>query len=365
MRLPCFALALVVAACSGDPRSEVEPSGPPAAGTDGDPASNESTADAPDAEDDADPSADGTTGNDADDASGGDPIFDVPSGDSIPGVGCQKVDFVFVVDASGSMLDEQAALEASFPAFRAEIEDTLELDDFRLMVLDTGATPGGGAPCDFTLGAGRTHDGAGADCGLDGARYVDGSVADLDAAFTCMASVGTQADGNERTMDALLSGLGSQTLPGGCNEGFVRDDAILVVTIITDEEDAPDDIQDLPSVFPPYHFACAGVDDDPNSSGDPESWREELVALKNGDEDAVVLLALIGDCDLGGCEPVTIAGEDGSVVTGAEPAPRLRALANSFAHGSTGPICAADYAPFFSDAVSIIDTACDEFEPEG
>ena len=44
---------------------------------------------------------------------------------------------------------------------------------------------------------------------------------------------------------------------------------------------------------------------------------------------------------------------------------RLRSFAESFTHGAWASVCAADYAPFFIDAVATIDTTCDEFVPEG
>ena len=49
----------------------------------------------------------------------------------------------------------------------------------------------------------------------------------------------------------------------------------------------------------------------------------------------------------------------------AEASPRLRQFAESFTYGTTGSICSPDYAPFFDASVSVIDTACQEFEPPG
>ena len=51
---------------------------------------------------------------------GGGPKFDVAGGNTGPGdgeMGCQKVDFLFVIDNSGSMEDEQNNLINSFPGF--------------------------------------------------------------------------------------------------------------------------------------------------------------------------------------------------------------------------------------------------------
>lgn len=279
------------------------------------------------------------------------------------GMGCEKVDFLFVIDSSRSMQDEQDNLLASFPGFITAIEQTLEIDDLNLMVIDAGLIAGAG--CDGILGAGRVTSSTGQDCMLAGGqRYATAAQPDLVAAFTCMASRGFMGPGDEQTMDALLAGVGPLTAPGACNDGFMRDDAILVVTIITDEEDSPLDGNPLP----PLDGSCASADSDPNSAGDPVAWHDELVALKGGDEDAVVVLSLIGDCDIGGSCP-GIATDDPSdplaPVTGAEPAPRLREFTQSFGYGSVGPVCAADYAPFFEAAVSVIESACDDFIPQG
>jgi hypothetical protein len=178
-----------------------------------------------------------------------------------------------------------------------------------------------------------------------------------------MGARGFDGDPNEQTMNAMTAALGPLAADGECNEGFLRDDAVLVVTIITDEEDSPGDAVANPS----FDGACEPVDDDPNSSGDPAAWHDAVIAAKNGDPDAMVVLGLIGDCDVGGaCPGIAFDPFDPAApVTGAEPAPRIRQFATSFGYGSVGPVCAADYSGFFADAVSVIQSACDEFDPPG
>ncbi|MCH9683891.1 MAG: hypothetical protein K0V04_20835 [Deltaproteobacteria bacterium] len=275
--------------------------------------------------------------------------------------GCEKVDFLFVIDSSRSMEDEQDNLLTSFPGFITAIEQTLEIDDFNLMVVDAGVVAGAG--CDGTLGAGRVTSGSGQNCNLVGAqRYATADQPDLPAAFTCMGSRGFQGPGDEQTMDSLTTALGPLTDVGQCNEGFLRDDAILVVTIISDEEDSPLDN----SAAPPLDGTCSPADSDPNSAGDPAVWRDQVVAAKSGDQDAVVVLSLIGDCDVGGnCPGIELEDplDPLGPVSGAEPAPRLREFTQSFGFGSVGPVCADDYAPFFEQAVSVIESACDDFVP--
>ena len=58
---------------------------------------------------------------------------------------------------------------------------------------------------------------------------MDSSQPDPYNAFQCIAQVGTDGDSSERPMEALIASLSPamQDAPG-CNQGFLRDDAILV-----------------------------------------------------------------------------------------------------------------------------------------
>lgn len=277
------------------------------------------------------------------------------------GEGCEKVDFVFIIDSSPSMADEQVALLASFPGFINAIEQDLMLNDFHVMVIDAGATAGAG--CESTLGAGRVTSSTGQDCGLVGGnRYATQDQPDLSAAFSCMGNRGANGPGNEQTMDSLLAGIGPLSGGGQCNDGFVRDDAVLVVTIVSDEEDDPSDIVPIPSL----DGTCEPADTDTNSAGNPMSWYDDIVAIKNGDSKAAVVLSLIGDCDsTGNCGGIVFDALNPTATTGAEPAPRLRQFTNLWEFGSVGPVCAPDYTPFFEEAVSVIGSACDDFKPPG
>ena len=212
-------------------------------------------------------------------------------------LGCRKIDFLFVIDDSVSMADEQQRLIDGFPGFMRGVQDTIAEFDHHVMVVTTGSQEMSFDPCENELGTGRVRGSEAQDCGLltdflNGQRYVDPSHGDIESAFSCIADVGTDGDGDEKTVWALAEAITTQNAPGMCNEGFLRDDAILVVTIISDEEDSPED-------GPP------ASDNDDNSPGDPALWRDGLLAAKHGDEEAVVLLALVGDSDLDDaqCEP--------------------------------------------------------------
>ncbi len=270
--------------------------------------------------------------------------------------GCQKIDFLFVVDNSGSMADEQQNLATSFPGFISSIQNTVKAEDYHIMVIDTDAGnaflqscfvvcailpecegyPCNNLPkaegCDAALGTGLTEDPKDKACGVTGGkRYMVDGQPNLSDTFQCLAKVGTDGDGSERPMEAMITSVSSLNGPGECNDGFLRKDALLVVTFITDEED------------------------EGKSNGAPVGWNAGLVAAKYGAEKSIVVLGLIGDPD----QPNPVCSD------GAEASPRLRAFAESFTYGTWGSICSPDYAPFFDAAVSVIDTACKEFEPPG
>jgi hypothetical protein len=285
--------------------------------------------------------------------------------------GCQKVDFLFVIDNSGSMKDEQDALIAAFPEFMATIRDVVTID-YHVLVTDTDhATDGewacqaenydlqddcvdwcatkcpagcdcachgvqcGPWGCERELGGGIVSN-DGHWCGIEGGkRHMDAAQPALAETFACLAEVGTYGNGHELPMGAALAALTTQSEPGHCNEGFLRDDAILVVTVITDEED----------------FG--------KTPGNPDEWARVMVEAKGGDPDAIVALALVGDNDQP--NPSCLPYNDGM---GASGAPRIRAWAQEFTHGLWGSVCAPSYAAFFADAVGQIDTACTHFVPE-
>src|SRR5262245_50681890 len=82
----------------------------------------------------------GTTGVDATTTTTGPhpPKLDVGANTESVGTekGCHKADFLFVIDNSTSMEDEQDSLIASFSGFIATIEDTLMAQDYHILVVD-------------------------------------------------------------------------------------------------------------------------------------------------------------------------------------------------------------------------------------
>jgi hypothetical protein len=188
--------------------------------------------------------------------------------------------------------------------------------------------------CENILGAGVTYPrGAGAsnvDCDFStGMRYMDSSEGiQLIGKFSCAAQVGDgSTEDPERPMEAMVEAVTEDSSAvATCNDGFLRDDAILVVTFITDEDDDAGD----------------------GSSGSADQWYQTLVDAKNGDPTAVVMLGIYGP---GSC---------------AESSSRLDSFMDMWGdQGLKGDVCASNYESFFSSAVDLIDTTCDGFIPPG
>jgi uncharacterized repeat protein (TIGR01451 family) len=274
--------------------------------------------------------------------------------------GCAKIDFLFVIDSSESMTAHQKNLVDSFPGFVAAMQDAVDADDWHVMVVDTDAQWGGSACanacttlgtcpdepafacdtpppelCDIVIGAGIVapfgQAATNGVCEVGGdARYIGPAAPDLLDSFTCVARVGVDGNSEERTADAVIAAIDpAASAADGCNSGFLRDDAILVVTIITDEADA-------------------------DSSGSPQEWHDAIVAAKHDDPDAIVVLGLLPDADLDA--PMCDDDDVGGVVA---------ELVDSFPTGQRASVCEADYGPFLADAVSVIAQTCNDFVPPG
>ncbi|MBI5486350.1 MAG: hypothetical protein HY905_03360 [Deltaproteobacteria bacterium] len=172
-----------------------------------------------------------------------------------------KVDLVVVVDNSRSMQEEQAALVANFPALIDELmapsdPDHTPVIDLNVAIVSTDMGSAGYqlSTCSEGLwGYDRGDDGcflhtprtAGSGCLVDYPGFLRrnpdnaGSypLSDMGRDFGCMATLGTNGCGFEQQLEAARKGLVDHTLAGDCNAGFLRNDSILAVVVVSDEED--------------------------------------------------------------------------------------------------------------------------------
>jgi len=129
----------------------------------------------------------------------------------------KKLDIVWIIDNSGSMADEQAALGANFSAF---IQDFMTKNvDFKMAITTTDTTDGqkgvmvSGSDTKLTSTA----------AALNAQGFLDD--------FNGLIKVGTRGSGNEKGLEASE---GFMQLYGN---SFLRSDAYLAVVIVSDEED--------------------------------------------------------------------------------------------------------------------------------
>lgn len=272
-----------------------------------------------------------------------------------PPMGCKgKIDFLFVISRSGVMGPAQDQLVAAAPAFISTIQAQFDEFDVHIMVVDSVEDwwvedcedkacgtcdidpdyPCGYKPsvCDKTVGAGTVFN-AGPNtmdvpCELGGHRYITKDTPDMKGAFECIARVGTW--GNNAMADALVAAVSpqlnaSEPEPGGCNAGFLRDDALLVLTMIGPEDN--------------------GVG---GSQGKWQEWRQAVVDAKHGDLNAIVALGIISGPD---CKPQP------------DPDIRLCNLIPSFPNSVLEHLTLENYGDAFDKAAVLALDACSSFVP--
>ncbi len=165
-------------------------------------------------------------------------------------------------------------------------------------------------------------------CPIDGGRrYLVKGQKDLAGTFECIARVGGSG------WDSLGQALTAAVAPpmnklGGCNPGFLRDDALLMVTFI------------------------ASNPDQKQSEGTPSQWAKAVIDAKHGDDKSVVMFN-IGGCDCGPYE-----GE-------CHPFDRLCTLTTMFPYHHRIDVLTEPVGPGFAKAADLVETACAGFVPPG
>jgi hypothetical protein len=287
-----------------------------------------------------------------DDGAGDDSTVDGGGPGSNPGSGsdnpqaqeCNKMDIVFVVDDSGSMAEEQTNLATNFPMFATLLQNYTNADgdhvDFRIAVTTTGKS------IDYTISLGMGFpDLPMSESDVDGVfqnncgpseRWLDSSdTTDLG----CRANVGTSGASIEMPMLMADHSLTEQAGGGGPNAGFLRDDALLAVVMLTDEDD-----QSVTG-----NNFTVGVDGIPPIDYQPADLIHTLDTLK-GDRSrwAAAVIAGDGDC----------SSSFGDAVNAA----RLKDFVNQANSGSTqavfSSICDGDLSIGLQKALDTFQAAC-------
>lgn len=261
--------------------------------------------------------------------------FDVgalPDASEPPGSeGCKHVDVVIAIDNSGSMQEEIEALAGpvfdSFPQALLDVGNGL--DDFQLGVIDACNDPpflhdtGAGGACNYTSGT----------------NYMVSSSPALFDEYHCVTEL-TQSgymgmdddcsgENDDEQPASTAAGVVSPPAVDGANAGFLRDDAVLFIVAITDEDEQPVPDQSAQEIA------------------------DRIIAAK-GTINNVVFLGIGGGSDC-----------DGPYGT-ADDAVLLREISLIFADQSRGlfwDLCQGNLEQAFQAALAVVDSACIEFEP--
>lgn len=267
---------------------------------------------------------------------------------------CRKMDLVFVVDDSGSMAEEQNNLASNFPMFATVLNDyrlgSGEELDYRAAVTTTGITASytiviPAIPPFPEMRISQSQTGADGKfrqtCGMT-RPWLERTDPDMASTFACAARVGTNGPAIEMPLRAA-----ELAVQDAVNPGFLRDDALLGIVVITDEDD------------------CSRRNSPFETGGD------ECAA--NGDTDIATVTSFVTGFDQrkgdrGRWATAVIAGpaECMSAFGAASDAIRLK----QFVHetGATavfGDICQGSLAPALQQALDTFQAACENFPPIG
>ena len=312
------------------------------------------------------------------------------------------VDILFVIDNSGSMVGEQHQLADSFQKFASVLDQRFQ--DYHIAITTTGMLSGSCPACEGAITQscinasgenGRFQDTRGINLGtIDKPEFefdpADQSCrvvsADNKECFYDQATgkgtvfVGVNGCGYERGLASAKSAL-SEDLLSDWNQGFLRDDALLAVVVISDEGDCGE-VGDVSEGAPLAggnicYYASAGVGpegetvhpSDPNQKPyqltPVAEYRDFLMALKDNRPGMVKFTTITGLSDPADLSSTTIEYEFDSVRDrwnvisacttpdcegnhcAANPAPRYIEMAQLFGIGINGyvdTICQSDFS---------------------
>ena len=156
-----------------------------------------------------------------------------------------KVDILWVVDDSGSMESSQQNVAANFQSFINKFQSTNF--DYQIAVTTTGAWR---APIDNDSSLSRFRDGLD-ETSHTGITVIKPDTPDLEQTFITNIKQGTSGNADERGWQSIAAALTNQD---NLNEPFPRQDAILAVIVLTDEDDfSHDGTENVQNIPDPYN----------------------------------------------------------------------------------------------------------------
>jgi len=266
----------------------------------------------------------GTTSSSTAGGSGG-------TGGTTPSCGCDELDALLIIDNTDSLLEDNIVPLLSVLVNLSDyvVELASRTCSFHFGVTSAVAkTNQPDAACNV-LGALSYSDADGTEC-VPGERFMTDPDTIVENA-TCFVQTGSANDGNERLMQAMVTAVSDPTLigPGGCNEGFLRPEAPLLLLFISDRDDDNSDI------------------DGNLQPDDPQAWYQAAVDAKGGDASKVVAMGLLPP------------GANGEPCEGGL-APRFESFFNAFPTGQqqTADICNVGATEVQTKMENLADLVC-------
>lgn len=250
-----------------------------------------------------------------------------------PPGGCEHIDILFVVDGSLSMAEEQDALRGvDGPPVFADFTNALAVELDTLEDIHVGVISA--EPDDVVLHTHRDQPALAptpqTDCGLT-ESWIVAPTPDLEEQFACVAA--TMASS---TLESTSRNAG-EALTAAENVGFLRDDSVVFVVMLTDEDT--------------LGLGATRVDE-----------HELLLSAVGGDRSRLVVSAIAGDPGVFEAPRTTCLGPYGT----ATPGRRLDSVVRTFGDaGVRSSICEGDLAQTFEDTLGELVQACVSFVPEG
>jgi hypothetical protein len=256
--------------------------------------------------------------------------------------GCGKMDILFIVDNSGSMSEEQTNLGQNFPKFIDVLNAYMTSGgtplDYHVGVTTTSLSDGAPPiPFPIPIPIAMGDDGAlrnTASCGMT-RPWIERTDQNPAMQFSCVANVGTDGSGQEQPLNGAKLAL-TDRITDGKNKGFMRDDALLAIVMLTDEDDQSGDPKNAGSSPLPVADFIKAYD-----------------TVKNGhDRWATAVIAGPSNCM--------------SAFGSAQEAVRLKDfVAKSGSQAVFSSICDGDLAKSLDDALHTFKAACESFPPIG
>lgn len=317
-----------------------------------------------------------------------------------------QLDLLMIIDNSGSMEEEQDNMLSSIGGFFDHLSvPSVGLPGLHLGVITTDIGARNGIADCRGDGDNGVLQRTGDNCvGPDGSfiedipgpgnqriTNYDGTLVD---AFSCIATLGTGGCGFEQTLEAMHRALNGQNPQ---NEGFLRNDAVLGIFVLSDEDDcsthnnimfdnsnsAENELGPLSS-FRCFEFGVTCDETELRQTGPRSNCRPRtdspymhpitryvdfLRSLKTNPDRMIVLGGATGDVvpvsvgiDNTGTEPKPALNPTCETVNGlADPGIRLHSLMGNFSHRGIGSICGDLSEPlieFARDLQQVMGTRC-------